>query len=110
MTAEQQRALQAAADFDGNKPSLQSPGKKAAKATNEDVFANNDEQVLPVEPTGDEVTNNDGSLIETLDAAFHNKSGFTADDSNRADQYETRSQGKSDAEEEQDFLSKQHTD
>lgn len=54
-------------------------------------------------PSNDLATN-DGSVIGTLDAAFHNKSGVAEDKnlagSNRADNYENNSSGKSDAEEE----------
>jgi len=54
--------------------------------------------------TNDEIANNDGSLIETLDTAFHNKPGVAEgtneSGSNRAGYYEERSQGKTDAEEE----------
>ncbi len=58
-----------------------------------------------------EVANNDGSIIETLDTAFHNEPGLIKDHSiagsNRADYYESRSYGKSDVEEELDALNKQ---
>lgn len=58
-----------------------------------------------------EITNNDGSLIETLDTAFHGKPGWSEGEnpsgSNRADYYEGRSGGKSDSEEELDELRRQ---
>jgi hypothetical protein len=55
-----------------------------------------------------EIATNDGSVIETLDTAFHGKPGWSEGEnlsgSNRADYYEARSNGKSDAEEELDEL------
>lgn len=55
-----------------------------------------------------EIATNDGSVIETLDTAFHGKPGWSEGEnlsgSNRADYYEARSYGKSDAEEELDEL------
>jgi hypothetical protein len=107
MTKEQERALQASEDFS------KSPHEdnKAPEATNKDFFVDSNEPVLPINQPGDEVTNNDGSIIETLDTAFHNQPGVIKDHSpagsNRAEYYEAKSQGKSDAEEEQDFLRKQ---
>ena len=57
-----------------------------------------------------EIATNDGSVIETLDTAFHGQPGWSEGEnpsgSNRADYYEARSQGKSDAEEELDELRK----
>lgn len=61
-----------------------------------------------------ELANNDGSVVETLDTAFHNFPGYIKDHSlagsNRADYYEARSQGKSDDEEELEVLRKQQID
>ncbi|TDH18406.1 hypothetical protein EXU57_23365 [Segetibacter sp. 3557_3] len=58
-----------------------------------------------------EITNNDGSVIETLDTAFHDKPGYISDHSpagsNRAEYYEARSDGQSDSDEEQEYLNKQ---
>ncbi len=55
-----------------------------------------------------EIATNDGSVIETLDTAFHGIPGWSEGEnisgSNRADYYEARSNGKSDAEEELDEL------
>ena len=55
-----------------------------------------------------EIATNDGSVIETLDTAFHGVPGWSDGEnisgSNRADYYEARSNGKSDAEEEMDDL------
>jgi hypothetical protein len=55
-----------------------------------------------------EIATNDGSVIETLDTAFHGSPGWSEGEnlsgSNRADYYEARSNGKSDAEEELDEL------
>ena len=57
----------------------------------------------------DEVATNDGGVIETLDTDFHGKPGVAEGEnlsgSDRADYYEARSQGKTDAEEELDMLS-----
>lgn len=57
-----------------------------------------------------EIATNDGSVIETLDTAFHGKPGWSEGEnpsgSSRADYYEARSQGKSDSEEELDELKK----
>lgn len=61
----------------------------------------------------DEIATNDGSIVETLDTAFHNKPGVAEGEnlsgSDRADYYEARSQGKSDVEEELDALHKGET-
>jgi hypothetical protein len=69
------------------------------------------EQVLSAEQADDEITNNDGSVKETLDTAFHDEPGYISEHSlagsNRADYYEARSQGKSDVDEELDYLKKQ---
>ena len=58
-----------------------------------------------------EITNNDGSVVETLDTAFHNKPGYIAEHSpagsNRAGYYEARSDGKSDSDEELEYLKSQ---
>ena len=55
-----------------------------------------------------EITTDDGSVIETLDTAFHGEPGWSDGEnvsgSNRADYYEARSYGKSDADEELDDL------
>jgi hypothetical protein len=55
-----------------------------------------------------EIATNDGSVIETLDTAFHGTPGWSEGEnisgSNRADYYEARSNGKSDVEEELDEL------
>ena len=55
-----------------------------------------------------EIATNDGSVIETLDTAFHGTQGWSEGEnisgSNRADYYEARSNGKSDAEEELDEI------
>ncbi len=67
-------------------------------------------QVLSAENTDDEITNNDGSIIETLDTDFHNEPGYISSHSlagsNRADYYEKRSQGQSDTEEEMEYIRK----
>ena len=55
-----------------------------------------------------EITTNDGSVIETLDTAFHGTPGWSDGEnisgSSRADYYEARSNGKSDSEEEMDEI------
>lgn len=55
-------------------------------------------------PINNDLATNDGSIVETLDTAFHNKPGVAEGEnlsgSDRADYYEAWSQGKSDAEEE----------
>jgi len=110
MTTEQERALQASEGMDVNQSSLPGRENEITKATNKGFFAD-DNQMLPAEQTGEEVTNNDGSISETLDTAFHNQPGAIKNHSiagsNRADYYEAESQGKSDAEEELDFLKNQ---
>lgn len=57
-----------------------------------------------------EIATNDGSVIETLDTAFHGTPGWSEGEnlsgSNRADYYEARSNGKSDSEEELDEIKK----
>lgn len=56
-----------------------------------------------------DVATNSGSTINTLDTAFHDIPDHLNDPlsgSNRADLYETRSYGKTDAEEEMDVLRK----
>lgn len=59
-----------------------------------------------------EITTNDGSVIETLDTAFHGQPGWSEGEnlsgSNRADYYEARSYGKSDSEEELDEIRKRN--
>src|SRR5215218_12596 len=56
--------------------------------------------------TNNEVATNDGAVIETLDTDFHGKPGVAEGEnlsgSDRADYYEARSYGKTDAEEELD--------
>ena len=58
-----------------------------------------------------EIAANDGSVTETLDTAFHGKPGWAEGEnpsgSNRADYYESRSQGKTDSEEELDARKEQ---
>jgi hypothetical protein len=80
----------------------------SAAESSEQINEFYDRQILSAEHTDDEITNNDGSVIETLDTDFHDEPGFIAGHSlagsNRADYYEKRSQGKSDAEEEQEYM------
>ena len=111
MTAEQQRALQAAEDLKKADESSAHIEKNTGEAANKNVFVDINEPVLETDETNEEVTNNDGSIVETLDTAFHNQPGYIKDHniagSNRADYYEERSQGESDVDEEQDYLKKQ---
>jgi hypothetical protein len=113
MATEQERALQETSEnsVNGNKSPLSNTQNKATKQTNE---AGSNELNLSDEQADDEVTNNDGSIVETLDTAFHNEPGVIKDHSiagsNRADYYEAQSQGKSDAEEELDFIKKQQSE
>ena len=111
MTTEQRRALQAAEDLKRSNEALAGKEKNFAEAANENIFIDKDEPVLEVDQSNEEVTNSDGSIIETLDTAFHNQPGYIKDHSiagsNRAEYYEERSQGESDVEEEQDYLKKQ---
>src|SRR4051794_6400789 len=111
MTEEQERALKASEDLDNSNKPLPGGQSKITGATSEKFIVSGNESVLSADQTEEEVTNNDGSIIETLDTAFHNKPGYIKDHSiagsNRADYYEARSQGKSDVEEEQDFLRQQ---
>jgi hypothetical protein len=63
-----------------------------------------------VPPINNDLATNDGSVVETLDTAFHNKPGVAEGEnpsgSDRADYYEAHEQGKSDAEQEADSLSR----
>jgi hypothetical protein len=56
----------------------------------------------------EEIATNDGSVLETLDTAFHGTPGWSEGEnpsgSNRADYYEARSNGKSDSQEELDEM------
>lgn len=55
-------------------------------------------------PYSNDLATNDGAVVETLDTAFHNKPGVSEREnpsaSDRADLYERRPDGNSDAEEE----------
>jgi len=107
MTTAQQDALdnQSEENKDTLTPKILS---NSASETNEEVTQFYNDQILSAEHTEDEITNNDGSVIETLDTDFHNKPGYIHNHSlagsNRADYYEKRSQGKSDTEEEQEYV------
>lgn len=78
----------------------------------DDVEQFYNKQILSAENDNEEITNNDGSVKETLDTAFHDTPGYISNHSlagsNRAEYYEKRSQGKSDTEEEQDYMRQQH--
>lgn len=64
--------------------------------------------------TTQEIATNDGAVIETLDTALHNTPGVTEGEnisgSNRADYYESRSNGKTDSEEELEALNNKKQD
>lgn len=79
-------------------------GRKWSGSENEEDVEFNEDEVL----NAGELANNDGSVVETLDTAFHDLPGYIKDHSlagsNRADYYEARSDGKSDSEEELDYL------
>ena len=87
------------------------PSVETTEETSADISAFYNEQVLSAEQNDEEITNNDGSVKETLDTAFHSEPGYIKDHSlagsNRADYYEARSQGKSDVDEELDYLRNQ---
>ncbi len=80
----------------------------AAADNREEITEFYKEQILSAEQSDSEITNNDGSIKETLDTAFHDIPGYMSEHSlsgsNRADYYEKRSQGKSDTEEEQEYM------
>jgi hypothetical protein len=105
MITEQEDALQESVNNKDLTPDTQdnSPDENSREITE---FYN--DQILSAEQSDNEVTNNDGSVKETLDTAFHNTPGYISDHSlsgsNRADYYEKRSQGKSDIEEEQEYI------
>ena len=87
----------------------QDPSQKdqAKKNQSEDKKPDRDDQLTAGHDTP-EITTNDGSVIETLDTAFHGIPGWSEGEnisgSNRADYYEARSNGKSDSEEELDEM------
>lgn len=112
MAKEQARSSQERSeDINGNRSLLPGSTNEDTKEIIEQVLGNNNDISQSDQQNDDEVTNNDGSIVETLDIAFHNKTGVIKDNSvagsNRADYYEARSQGETDAEEEQDFIKKQ---
>lgn len=85
--------------------SLTESEKKYEQGTDQDVFAVKDsESAIQAKHTGKDVANNDGSVLETLDTAFHGEPGYNASSSdsgsNRADFYEERSFGATEDEEE----------
>lgn len=79
----------------------------------EDLQNNPDLSNTPAKATDNDVANNDGSTLETLDTALHDKPGYsegeTVSGSNRADYYEKRSYGKTDVEEELDEINKRNS-
>jgi len=109
MKAEHEDNLQE--PFEEKSKNSSTPGFETdeTEETSDDIEAFYNKQVLSAEQSDDEITNNDGSVTEAFDTAFHNKPGYIIDHSlagsNRADFYEAREHGKSDAEEELDYLS-----
>lgn len=87
---------------------IQDTSDKTTTGSNEEIMQFYNKQVLSAEESDAEIANNDGSVKETLDTAFHNVPGYNNDHSlagsNRADFYEKRSQGKSDTDEEQEYM------
>ena len=81
--------------------------KQEKKNLSENKKPDRDDQLTAGHDTP-EIATNDGSVIETLDTAFHGIPGWSEGEnisgSNRADYYEARSNGKSDAEEELDVI------
>jgi hypothetical protein len=104
MITEQENALHGSVNDKG----LTSDTQNAAAENREEIIEFYNNQILSAEHSDNEVTNNDGSVKETLDTAFHDEPGYISDHSlsgsNRADYYEKRSQGVSDAEEEQEYI------
>ena len=104
MILEQEDDLQESVNNNELTPDTQNNTNKNSEEITE--FYN--EQILSAEQSDNEITNNDGSVKETLDTAFHNIPGYISDHSlsgsNRADFYEKRSQGKTDTEEEQEYM------
>ena len=107
MTTQQEDVLQGSTNnnVDHLTPDMQNNTGNQNSKDISDFFHN---QILSAEHTDNEITNNDGSVIETLDTDFHNQPGYITNHSlagsNRADYYEKRSQGKSDTEEEQEYM------
>lgn len=88
-------------------PGMSAPAAEQKPPT-EPMAATLDNAKEQAERKWDEVATNDGAVVETLDTAFHNKPGVAEGEnlsgSDRADYYEARSYGKTDAEEELDAL------
>ena len=99
MSTQQEKSFQE--PYNPSNASSSDMGNTSSQPFQEDRFANK----------VDEVANNDGSIIETLDTAFHGRPGMIKEHSpagsNRADYYESRSDGKTDSEEELDAMKDQ---
>lgn len=81
--------------------------KRYEQGTAIDPFeTNKDKEFSEAKHQGKDVANNDGSVLETLDTAFHDKpgraEGESVSGSNKAGYYDERSYGKSDDAEELD--------
>jgi hypothetical protein len=116
--AEQDKTIRIIGNESNNTFEVEAGGSSAAAAPNTNAQKVKDAEQLEAsfetgsaERHNDEIATNDGSVIETMDTAFHNKPGVSEGEnlsgSDRADYYESRSQGKSDAEEELDSLNNQ---
>ena len=86
-------------------PDKSTPSAKSEttnEKANDEPVANSAHNDLP--PYSNDVATNDGAVVETLDTAFHNKPGVAEGEnpsgSDRADYYEAKPDGRSDAEEE----------
>jgi hypothetical protein len=91
--------------------------KRFDRGTDMDFFEMNSQNEHPDEGSSNkDVATNDGSVLETLDTAFHNVPGYSYSSgenfsgSNRVDYYEARSQSKSDTEEELDVRREMEND
>jgi hypothetical protein len=113
--AEQDKTIQIIGNESNNTFEVEAGGSSPAAEPNTNAQKVKEAEQLEVsfesgsaERHNDEIATNDGSVIETLDTDFHGKPGVSEGEnlsgSDRADYYESRSQGKTDAEEELDML------
>jgi hypothetical protein len=87
------------------------PSKAVKQSTvTEESDMNDNNRFYTEENPGNEIATNDGAIIETLDTTLHGKPGWVEGEnisgSNRADYYESRSNGQSDSEEELNAIKK----
>lgn len=87
---------------DGNTPTQKQPATTEGSSATEGPAAGKWSTATSQE--SNDLATNDGTVVETLDTAFHHKPGVAEGEnlsgSNRADYYEERSFGQNDAEEE----------